>query len=58
MLNSKNFGVPKIRDVCSLSDILEEEVDERYFLSGDGAAITCEQPKINKVGNIRKKGKS
>ncbi len=29
-----------------------------FPLSGDGAAITCEQPKINKVGNIRKKGKS
>ena len=26
---------PKIGNVCSLSDILEEEVDEKYFLSAE-----------------------
>lgn len=33
VLNSKNFGVPKIESVCSLSDILEDKVPEEYFLS-------------------------
>lgn len=35
VLNSKNFGVPKIGNVCSLSDILEENVPEEYFLSAE-----------------------
>lgn len=29
-----------------------------FPIGGNGAPIDCEQPKINKVGNIRKKGKS
>ena len=33
VLNSKDFGVPQIGNVCSLSDILEENVDEKFFLS-------------------------
>lgn len=34
LLNSKNFGVPQNRErECILSDILEEVVDEKYYLS-------------------------
>lgn len=35
VLNSKISESPKIGNVCSLSDILEKEVDERYFLSAE-----------------------
>ncbi|CAG5271110.1 methyl transferase [Streptococcus pneumoniae] len=34
-LTAKILESPKIGNVCSLSDILEEEVDERYFLSAE-----------------------
>ena len=34
-LTAKILESPKIGHVCSLSDILEEEVDERYFLSAE-----------------------
>ena len=33
ILNSKDFGVPKTENGCSLSDILEENVPEEFFLS-------------------------
>lgn len=38
VLNSKDFGVPQNREGCSLLDILEKEVDEKYFLSDQQTA--------------------
>jgi DNA (cytosine-5)-methyltransferase 1 len=59
VLNSKNFGVPQNRERVFIIGHLRGQRTRNIFpLSGDGAAITCEQPKIKKVGNIRKKGKS
>lgn len=59
VLNSKNFGGLQNRERVFIIGHLRGGSGRKIFpLSGDGASITCEQPKINKVGNIRKKGKS
>ena len=59
VLNSKDFGVPQNRERVFIIGHLRERSTRTIFpLSGNDKATDCKQPKIKKVGNIRKKGKS
>ena len=59
VLNSKDFGVPQNRERVFIIGHLRGQRGRKIFpIRGNGATFDCEQPKINKVGNIRKKGKS
>ena len=59
VLNSKDFGVPQNRERVFIIGHLRGQRGQKIFpIGGNGETIDCEQPKINKVGNIRKKGKS
>lgn len=59
VLNSKDFGVPQNRERVFIVGHLRGGSTRTVFpLSGNDKATDCKQPKIKKVGNIRKKGKS
>lgn len=59
VLNSKNFGVPQNRErVFIIGHLRERSIRAIFPLGGNDKTTDCKQPKIKKVGNIRKKGKS
>lgn len=59
VFNSKNFGVPQNRERVFIIGHLRGAGGRAIFpFGGDDTTIDSEQSKINKVGNIRKMGKS
>ncbi len=59
VFNSKNFGVPQNRERVFIIGHLRGAGGRAVFpFGGDDTAIDSKQSKINKVGNIRKMGRS
>ncbi|HEM3524741.1 TPA: DNA cytosine methyltransferase [Streptococcus suis] len=59
VFNSKNFGVPQNRERVFIIGHLREEGGRAVFpFGGNDTAVDSKQSKINKVGNIRKMGRS
>ncbi|CYV39392.1 DNA cytosine methyltransferase [Streptococcus suis] len=59
VFNSKNFGVPQNRERVFIIGHLRGAGGRAIFpFGGDDTAVDTKQSKINKVGNIRKMGRS